>query len=49
MKVREIEMILSEMGAIDLENPDDSLGKKGSVITIVSSSFYNYPHDKILF
>ena len=27
MKVREIEMILSEMGAIDLENPEESLGE----------------------
>jgi hypothetical protein len=27
MKVREIEMILAEEGAIDLENPEESLGE----------------------
>ena len=27
MKVREIEMILAEMGAIDPENPEESLGE----------------------
>ena len=27
MKVREIEMILSEMGAIDPDNPEESLGE----------------------
>ena len=27
MKVREIEMILAEMGAIDPENPEQSLGE----------------------
>lgn len=27
MKVREIEMILADMGAIDPENPEESLGK----------------------
>jgi len=27
MKVREIEMILSEMGAIDTDNPQESLGE----------------------
>ena len=38
MKVREIEMILSEMGAIDLENPDESLGENEAVVTVVFSS-----------
>ena len=27
MKVREIEMILAEMGAVDVENPEKSLGR----------------------
>ena len=27
MKVREIEMILADMGAIDPENPEESLGE----------------------
>ena len=31
MKVREIEMILADMGAIDPENPEESLGKNRSL------------------
>ena len=34
MKVREIEMILSEMGAIDPENPQESLGENETPSTL---------------
>jgi hypothetical protein len=37
MKVREIEMILSEMGAIDPDNPQESLGENEPFINFFVS------------